>query len=528
MKVPAEILAVPRPENTVVGNTGRPGPKQYPVRGKATVNYVDGMPFPVSGMLVGYIIDSKFVPLEDKEGSGKGKLLSYGAAALIHDVLDDILEDMYRITNSASALRIVLAACIRVMNPGLEMRHYADFYNKTFLSVYYPGLSLAASTMEALLLTVGLNSVMRQNFLYCRFSRLTDADAVGIDAIARHRTMFYDCLSDIAFKTDPECYTIPVVYAYNIRNREILFAEAYPDNRLSDAVIAHFIRENDINGGIVVADRTFATKGLEKQINSEKGFCFIAPVSLDDERIARYDMLTPEFAFDAFEKRVLGKKQELPDGHFLYSFQDPHKGLAAYHAFKQNSLKNSSCSLQDCLDIERNDGFFVLETDRNLDAKDVFCSYEERRMLEIVLEGYGNRAGMNKYGEDRDFAVIGSEFVTLIASIITCRIIERMRKAGLLKKESYRNVMDDLLSVTRDAEHATDAAEKDEHWGHVVPGVMRKLVALGLAAKAAKEPRKSKTAGTAADAAGDDKAAETEKGRKSRRKAGSKAVRENS
>ncbi len=510
MKVPAEILAVPRPENTVVSNTGHPGPKQYPVRSIATVHYFDGMPLPVSGKLVGYIADDKFVPLEGDKESGKQKMLSYGSSALIHDVLSDILADLLSVTQAATAMRIVIAACIRVMNPELEVRHYADFYNRTFLSVYYPDLSMPASTMEALLITVGLDSFMRQNFLHRRLSRLADADAVGIDAIVRQRTMFYSSLSDISFKKyDPECYTIPVVYAYNIRTREPLFSEAYPGNPLNAEVVAHFVRENDITGGIVVADRDFATKKLEDKISQDKAFSFVTPVSLDDERIALYDMLTPEFAFDAFEKSLLGKKQQLPDGHFLYSFQDPHKGLAAYHAFKQESRKNGSTDIQACLDIERNGRFIVLETDRDLDAKDVFCSYEERRMLGIVLEGYGNRAGMNKYGDDRDFAVIGAEFVSLIASIITCRIIERMRKAGLLKQESYRNVMDDLFSVTRDAEHALDAAEKDEHWGNVIPGVMRKMVALGLASssKPAKAPKKRKAAAAAADDTAEDKTA---------------------
>ena len=117
---------------------------------------------------------------------------------------------------------------------------------------------------------------------------------------------------------------------------------------------------------------------------------------------------------------------------------------------------------------------------------------------------------MNKFGDDRDFAVIGSEFVTLIASVITCRIIERLRKAGLLKKESYRNVMDDLFSVTRDAEHADDAVENDDYWGHVIPGVMRKMVALGLAisSKPAKASKKRKAA-AGADGSGEDKTAGT-------------------
>ena len=40
MGVPEEIRAVERPKNTVVLNTGRVGPKQYPVRERNGVTYI--------------------------------------------------------------------------------------------------------------------------------------------------------------------------------------------------------------------------------------------------------------------------------------------------------------------------------------------------------------------------------------------------------------------------------------------------------------------------------------------------------
>lgn len=66
--VPEEIRAVKRPTNTVVMDQGTNTPKRYIVRARKCVKYIKGHnPQPVSGEVIGYIMDGKFVPREKKK-----------------------------------------------------------------------------------------------------------------------------------------------------------------------------------------------------------------------------------------------------------------------------------------------------------------------------------------------------------------------------------------------------------------------------------------------------------------------------
>ena len=44
---------------------------------------------------------------------------------------------------------------------------------------------------------------------------------------------------------------------------------------------------------------------------------------------------------------------------------------------------------------------------------------------------------------------MGSEFINFISTVLTCRLIQKARDAGLLNKMSYKDLMDDLSSAWR-------------------------------------------------------------------------------
>ncbi len=134
MAVPAEIRAVPRPKNTVVDVNSRPGPKQYPVRERSYVKYVrGGNPQPVNGRVIGHIVDGRFEPLKRKAADKGPDILSYGSAALVHDEVGDIADDLYAIMDVTDAQRIIAIACLRVIKPGIALHRYSVIYNMTFM-----------------------------------------------------------------------------------------------------------------------------------------------------------------------------------------------------------------------------------------------------------------------------------------------------------------------------------------------------------------------------------------------------------
>ncbi len=191
-------------------------------------------------------------------------------------------------------------------------------------------------------------------------------------------------------------------------------------------------------------------------------------------------MLHPTTVIPGFEKTILGKKQELPDGHFLYSFFDGQRHAAECYR-RLDQIKREEVAETELLQKLDRLGLIVFESDSDVALRDIYLSYKDRWKLELVFRYYKNNIDCDKTRVQDDFAVIGSEFINFIAAIITCRIIERMRKAGVLEKDSYKDVMDDLYSVSRNVAHADNPVENDQYWSHTINCAMKKMVALGLA-----------------------------------------------
>lgn len=104
MTVPAEIRAVKRPVNTVVVDLGVNTPKRFAVRSRKCVKYVKGgNPQPQNGKIVGYIYKGQFVPKEVQVDPEIPNFLSWGAAAFVRSLSEDILQDLLKIMDIKDA-----------------------------------------------------------------------------------------------------------------------------------------------------------------------------------------------------------------------------------------------------------------------------------------------------------------------------------------------------------------------------------------------------------------------------------------
>ena len=72
-------------------------------------------------------------------------------------------------------------------------------------------------------------------------------------------------------------------------------------------------------------------------------------------------------------------------------------------------------------------------------------------------------------------AVIGSELVNFIASIMVARFVNRFTSLGLFEKDSYKDLLEDLVSAEK-------VRSSGEHWLYVqlTKGVQELLGKLGL------------------------------------------------
>lgn len=133
----------------------------------------------------------------------------------------------------------------------------------------------------------------------------------------------------------------------------------------------------------------------------------------------------------------------------------------------------------------------VFESDQDLNPKTAYQCYDDRWLLELVFNRYKSDDCLDKTNVQGDFSVIGSEFVNFITTVMTCRIIRKATRAGLLNKMSYGDLMDDLSSAWRKADAPQKPKTDDGYWVHTLQIVFEELEALGLSEPVHKpEPKK--------------------------------------
>lgn len=79
-----------------------------------------------------------------------------------------------------------------------------------------------------------------------------------------------------------------------------------------------------------------------------------------------------------------------------------------------------------------------------MDSKTACLCYYKRWVLELIFRQYKNDQCLDKTGVQEDISLIGAEFINFISTVTTCRLIGKARDAGLLKKISHKDLVDDL------------------------------------------------------------------------------------
>ncbi|MDD6450928.1 MAG: transposase [Lachnospiraceae bacterium] len=482
MAVPASIRAVKRPPNTIVGDNGRDGPNRYPVRLRSGVKYVPGgNPQPRNGKVIGHIIDGKYVPINAPVADAKPAMLQYGAAAFVHSVSADLLEDLLAIFAAKDAYSIMAIASLRVIRPSIPSNRLASFYRKTFISRYYPGVALSGNTVSSFLSHLGEDISKRRAFYQKRADRVIAEHHIAIDGMLKQDNSSVNDLSAFSHKARVRgCKEVSVLYAYDIERMEPVCAEVFPGNSIDASSYAAFIKDNDIRKGIIVSDKGFPPSRIRAELEERPDLHFLTPVRRNDVRIKDNGSLNFDGVLEGVDGHILYSKRQIKGGRFLYTFRDSRKAEIEEATFLANREKNKDFSYGWYDKKSDVFGVIVFESDEDLDPKTAYICYSDRWLLELVFNRYKNDLGLDRTCVQGDFSVMGSEFISFVATVLTCRMLRKATAAGLLETESYGDLLEDLSEVWREADAPDHAATNDGHWIHTMEYEFSELEALGL------------------------------------------------
>lgn len=483
MAVPENIRKVPRPVNTIVEDNGREGPNRYSVRERTSIKYVaGGNPQPRNGKVIGHIVDGRYVPVHEAVTESAPDMLSYGAAAFVYSVSEDILSDLMNVYSAKDAYTIMTIASLHILKPSIPANRLATHYNRTFIRKYYPGVALSANTVCSFQQRLGQDGAKRRQFYQLRANAVISDHHIAIDGTLKQNTSTVNDLSAFSYKARIRgCKEVSVLYAYDIEAMEPVCAEVFPGNSIDASSYAAFIRDNDIRKGIIVADKGFPPSKIKDELDQRPDLHFLTPIKRNDVRITNNDMLSYDGVLEGIGEQVLYKKCSIKGGRFLYAFKSAKKAAAEEAAYLARRSKNKDFSSDSYEKKRALFGVIVFESDQDLEPVTAYRCYDERWLLELVFNRYKSDECLDKTNVQGDFSVIGAEFINFIATVLTCRLLRKARDSGLMNHMSYSDLMDDLGTAWRMADApSTIPASDDRYWVHTLNTVFEELEALGL------------------------------------------------
>ena len=123
MPIPKEILAVPRPRNTVVIAYGK-NKSLYSVRKRIGCRNDNGRHLPVNGPTIGHIIGGKFVAINKEEPSSVSAspidLKDWANIVLCDRLFSNIREELSAVYSQTDMMKIYCISILRVCDPGIK------------------------------------------------------------------------------------------------------------------------------------------------------------------------------------------------------------------------------------------------------------------------------------------------------------------------------------------------------------------------------------------------------------------------
>lgn len=497
MPIPESIRSVPRPVNTIVQDNGRDGPKRYSVRQRKGTHYVKGgNPRPENGKVIGYIYENKFVPRIQAVQTNKPEELSFGGAALIRKVGSDLLRDLLNVFDPADSARIFCMAALRVLKPKIANSRLASAYERSFLRVFWPGVSLSANTVSNFLKHLGMAKSRQKDFFQLRLAQVQENSHILIDGTLIQNTSVVNDLSSFSYKARVKgCMDISVLYAYDPERQEPICAQVFPGNSIDANSYRQFIQTYNIQKGIIIADKGFPPAQILDELKERKQLHFLTPLKRNDKCIVDSNALEFDGVLKGTKDPVRYAKRRLDNGHFLYAFKDTCQGRNEEKTYLIQQRQNNSYSDEEFRQKQEKFGLIVLESDQDLSAELVYACYEERWLLELVFKMYKSAEGLDRTRVHSDYSVFGSEFVNFIATVLSCKILKEFRRSGLLKQYTYGQLIEDLNAVWRETNAPIEAYSNDPYWCRSIKYYFPILERLGLSKQLVlQEPSKPKKA----------------------------------
>lgn len=233
-------------------------------------------------------------------------------------------------------------------------------------------------------------------------------------------------------------------------------------------------------GGIIVSDKGFPTSQIKKELAEQPDLHFLPPIKRNDVRIVNNGMLSFEGVLSSIDNHVLYRKCPIQGGRYLYAYRSARKAAAKEASYLARREKKNDFRPDTYKKKRRVFGVIVFESDQDINPRAAYLCYDDRWLLELVINRYKSDECLDRTKDQGDFSLLGSEFINFISTVLTCRMLRKAQETGLLEKASYGELLDDLFNAWRMVDSSEKPTIDDGFWVHTLSYVFDELEALGI------------------------------------------------
>lgn len=473
MPIPAEILAVARPKNTIVRKSG----ERFLVI-KRTCKRKGGRNIPVDLGTVGEIVNGSYVEKRKEPRPKTVDIKDYGEVKLCDNHTNGLLQELADVWSIGDAKRLLAIALIRAAYGDVRNRDLMMHYQTSFASEMYPGLHLSENAVSAFLLEIGQGYSLVAEFMRNRVAKFAREQNIVIDGMLKDYNSHTGSMSEFSRKARKKgSMDINILYAYSPETMEPIAAKPYAGNVLDKTAIGNFIHENSITNGMMYLDKGFYGEDMLEEVDKVEGLSYMIPLKQNSTLIARYGMDSPTSHLDGWEEApVLYKKARMKNGKFLYSFRNPKDAYEQEVGYVQNAVRKGTYDGGKYEEKKGRFGLIVFKSKADVEPLVAYCGYARRWDIEIFFNLYKNivdRDTVNVHGDYRTYA---TEFINFLTTIIAMRVKKTIIKNKLNKNYSFKQIFKYL------SKYKKARLDEDKKWKNsTMPKYIEEIVAtLGI------------------------------------------------
>ena len=453
--VPESIRKVERPTNTVVAPSSKEG--VYLVRERK--GFKNGMP--VNGKVIGHIIDGKYVKkdkLPKKISLRDITYKYYGKAAFADGAGKDLLGSLEAVYDENDSKKIYCVALLRSVFDGVKDYQIEDRYQKSFVSQFYPGVSLSRNVICNLISGLGKDYKGIFDFMENRVKAMVKKETdVLIDGMLKQNTSTVNTFSGFSYKGRIKGIAdISIIYAVDSKTREPICMKVYKGNLPDFSNYRDFLEEFKIEEGLIIGDKGFPFDNSQDTFKDGK-VGFIRPLKRNSMAAERLDLFSGMNFVGSVEGGLLGSKgsEKGKDGEtrYYYCFQDGKRKMKEDLDYMRRAKKKNAFDNSEYLKKQRKFGTVVFVSNMDLKLENVYEYYKLRWEIELVFKSYKSVLSQTTTREHDDYSVNGSEFINFLSTIITIRMQNKYMENKDELAMTYNEVeekLSDIIKATTD------------------------------------------------------------------------------